>query len=524
MGRSIPITPRHTFYFSLLCALAGCAQPKSGSSSSGTPPSIGTCANGPTSVAINIFNENPRTSSGNAALPFNSTLTSVMAAGATLGGLSGNCLLQSSRYQITSDGFYPSSIAKPVNTSQAFGPESPEFQQYNSFYYAQALKSLVVDTLGASLSGRISMDAHCNQADNAYFSPTSKALCFGYHNASGKKVWAADDADVVIHEAGHSVNHGLASTSIMNSTNEAGAMDESLADYWALTVLNDGQLAEWFLGSLGAGYVRDATANHSYPASLNYEVHDDSRILTEVLWDLRDSSNLGKSDTDKLVKRALQLLPSTTRMGDFYEAFYDASGPAFLNLSVAKRNLIVTKFTNKGIHRADSAAGLRLSSTGTQVQVIDDHTYSFLSGGNCNGALDLGETALVLVNLENPAASAMGVGVATLGAAPAGTAVPSGGEVGEYFRLKASSDFVGSLPAAGSTRDEATMMASFVIQAKSAAQGGTAGVKNFSLTFKPMHADPTGATAPGADVTVSFSVNVGSAATSSSCSNSALWP
>lgn len=518
MGRSIQITPSHTVYFFLLCALAGCAQPKSGSSTSGTPPSAGTCANGPTSLSINVFNENPRTGSGNAALPFNSTLTSAMTTAATLSGLSGNCLLQSSRYQISSDGLYSSSVLKPTSSSQVYAPDNPYFQQLNTFFYAQALKGLVVDDLGASLSGRITMDAHCNQADNAYFSPSSKHLCFGYHNEGGKKVWAADDADVVLHEAGHTVNHGLASTSIMNSTNEAGAIDESLADYWALTVLNDGQLSEWFLGALGVSYVRDATANHSYPGSLTYEIHDDSRILTQVLWDLRDSSNLGKSDTDKLVKRALQLLPSTARFSEFYEAFYDASGPSFLNLAPAKRALIVTKFTNKGIHRADSAAGLRLSTAGTQVYVIDDHSYSFLSGGNCNGTLDVGETALVLVNLENVAATSMGVGVATLGAAPAGTSVPSGGEVGEYFRLKASSDFVGSLPAAGSSRDDATMMASFVIRANSA------GAKNFTLSFRPMHADPTGATSQGADVAVNFSLNVGSAATSSSCTNNALWP
>ena len=490
----------------------------SGSSTSGIPPEVGTCINGPTSLNISVFNENPRTGSGNSALPFNSNLTAAMTSPAVLSGLTGNCLLQSSRYQILSDTFYSSSIVKPTSSSQSFEPESPQFQQLNSFFYAQALKGLVADTLGASLSGRITMDAHCNQADNAYFSPNSKHLCFGYHNEGSKKVWAADDADVVVHEAGHTVNHALASTSILNSTNEAGAIDESVADYWSLTLLNDAQLSEWFLGSLGASYVRDATANHSYPGNLSYSVHDDSRILTQILWDLRDSSNLGKSDTDKLVKRAMQLLPSTTRFSEFYEAIYDASGPSFLNLAPAKRALIVTKFTNKGIHRADSAAGLRLSTASTQIRVIDDHSYSFLAGGNCNGTLDVGETALVLVNLENPGASAMGVGVATLGAPPSGTTVPSGGEVGEYFRLNAASDFVASLPAAGSTRDDATMMASFVVRATSA------GAKNFSLSFRPMHADPTGATTPGADVTISFSLNVGSSATSSSCTNNALWP
>jgi len=521
VDKSTPNKPsRKTAYALATCFfLIGCAQPKDSTTTSGEVPLAGSCASGPTSLNISIFNENPRTGAQDPSLPFHSTLNSSMTNSATLSGLSGNCLLQSSRYSITSDTLFPGNVTKVVSANQVYTPASPEFQQLNSFFYANMLKTLVVDSLGASLPGRISMDAHCNQQDNAYFSPSSKHLCFGFHNAvGGKKVWAADDADVVLHEAGHTVNHALASTSIMNSTNEAGAIDESLADYWAVTLLNDGQLSEWFLGSISSSFVRDATSNLSYPASLNYSLHDDSRILTQVLWDLRGAGNLGREDTDKLVKRSLQLLPSTTRFADFYEAFYDASGFAFLNLDAAKRSLIVTKFTNKGIHRVDSAAGFRLSTTGTQVQVIDDHAYSFQSGGNCNGALDVGETALVLVNLENPNASSMGTGIATLGAAPPGTAVPSGGEIGEYFRFKANSDFVNSLPAAGSSREDATLMASFVIRANSA------GAKSFALSFRPMHSDPTGAVPANADITVNFTVNVGTAATSASCTNNALWP
>lgn len=522
MSRILTGLVRYRMYlrgFALFCALQGCGQSKSGTTTvvSGNPPIAGTCLNGPTSLAIRIFQENPFVSSGNPGLAFSANLTSAMTTPATLSGLTGNCTLYSSRYSLWSDGLFPNNVLLPTSSSQAYAPSDPEFQQLNSFYYATMLRDLVVDTLGATLSGQISIDAHCNQQDNAYFNPNSKRLCFGWHDAgSGKKVWAADDADVVIHEAGHTVNHSLASTSIMNSTVEAGAIDESIADYWALTMLEDSQLSEWFLGSMGVSYIRDATASFSYPASQNFEIHDDSRVLTQVLWDLRASANLGKTTTDKLVKRSLQLLPATTRFAEFYQAFYDASGPAFLNLSPAQRALIVNRFTARGIHRVDSAAGLQLSA-GTQVYVIDDHSYTFQSGGNCNGVLDVGETALVLVNLKNPNGE-MGAGLATLGAAPSGIVVPSGGEVGDFFRLKASSDFVSSLPLGGSNRDDAVLMASFVIRATSA------GAKNFSLSFRPMYADPTGAVAQNPNASVNFALNVGSTATNSSCTNSALWP
>lgn len=494
-----------------------------GSSSGGgsnTSAAAGTCSSGPTSVGIRYFLENPKTSSSSPALSFTTTLNTSHTQTTTLTGLNGDCVLQNDHMKLTTDSLYPSNIVKPTTSSLYYYPSQPEFRQLGAFYYASSLKTFM-EGLGVDLSGygHLAIDANCSVASNAYFSPSTNKLCLGYYQiTSSKKVWAADDADVVVHETGHSMNRTLASTSILNSTGEAGAIDEAIADYWALTLNNDAELSEWFLGALGA--IRDATQNQLYPNSMIYEVHYDSRVLTQVLWDLRQSGNLGKTTTDALVKRALQLLPATTRFSDFYQAFYDASGPSFLNLSAPNRALIVTKFTAKGLHRVDAATGMRLSMVGgsQQTYVMDDYSYSFQSGGNCNGQLDVGETALVLVNLENTLAARLGTGVATLGAMPAGTQSITGGQVGEFFRFNASTDFVSSLPAAGSNRDDAVYAAAFVIRATSS------GVKNFSLTFKPMYADATGVTAANPDVTVNFSLTVGTAASSSGCDGSALWP
>lgn len=486
----------------------------------GVPTTAGACLNGPTSTVVNIFDENPRTH--NSTLAFNSTLVVGQTFSTTLGGLNGTCVLQSDRFKISKDSLFPNNLTRISGSNTALAPSQPEFQQVNSFYYATSLRNTLV-SLGADLSGlgMASLDAHCNQKDNAFYTPSTKEVCLGYTDVGGgKKVWAADDADVVVHESGHSMNHTLASTNIMNSSAESSALDESIADYWAFTVLNDPQLAEWFLGAISSSLVRDATQNHLYPDSMVSEPHDDGRVLTEVLWDLRQSSNLGKSTTDQLVKKALQLLPATTRFADFYNRFYLASGPTYLNLSAAQRSLIVNKFTAKGIHRADSASGLRLSTASgvNQVFVIDDHSISGQAGGNCNGVLDVGETALVLVNLENPNNTKMGIGVATLGTAPSGIQIPSGGQIGEFHRFGANSNFVSSLPTSSSNRDNATINAGFLIKATSA------GVKNFSLTFVPMYSDPTGGAAVGTTATVSFSLTVGTTATSSSCTNGSLWP
>jgi hypothetical protein len=417
------------------------------------------------------------------------------------------------------DSLFPANVASITSANQEYAPSRPEFQQLNAFYYVSQLYSLARN-LNADLGGlgKVALDAHCNYQDNAFFSPTYNEVCLGFVNTgSGAKVWAADDADVVVHESGHSINHALASTSIFSSSGEAGALDEAIADYWAMTVQDDPELAEWFLGSLGPSYIRDATQNHQYPGSMVYEVHDDGRVIGEALWDLRRDANLGKSTTDRLVKTAVELLPGATRFADFYQSLYDASGPGFLDLSSVQRNLILAKFAAKGLHRADDAAGLRLSAGAHPIYVIDDHTISAQTGGNCNGQLDVGETALVLVNIENPGSSDLGMGVATLTNPPAGTSVPAGGQIGEFFRLNAGSDFAGSL-SSGASRIDAAIMAGFLVKATSA------GMKAFTATFHPMYSDPTHSLSAGSDATIAFGLTVGSAATSSDCADASLWP
>lgn len=480
-----------------------------------------TCA---TSAQIRTFNENPRTASGNAALPFTNTLLSSYTTVSTLSGLSGNCnALEAPKLAMGADTFFPSYVVRPNGGSLQYSPTTPEFRQLNAFFNANNLLNFVRG-LGSSLAsmGTLKLNAHCNEANNAYFQPGTGNICLGFVDVGGgKKVWAADDADVTIHEVGHGVNHALSSTTTMNSTHEAGAIDEGIADYWALTLMNDARLSEWFLGAIGPAYIRDATQNIIYPTGLRHEIHDDSRILSQTLWALRDSGSLGRAKTDQLVRRAMSALVPGARFNNFYREFYDAaSGPGY---SGADLTFIQNAFAARGLHRADVATGMTLSSSVApgvkQVYVVDDHAFPFQQNGNCDGTLDVGETALVIVNLENPNATPMGVGVATLGAPPAGVTVPSGGEIGEYFRFGASQDFTASLPTAGTdNRIYASALAGFVVRAT------TPGVKNFSFTFRPLYSDPTLTLPTGADVTVNFSLTVASGANSTSCTNWSLWP
>ena len=482
--------------------------------------SFGSCLNGPTSSAVRYFNENPRTASGNPALPFSTTLSSSYASNGVLSGLAGNCLLKDAQFKVVEDDFYPSQIAV-ANGDMIFNPGEPEFRQVNSFYHAAGLRDLMTGLgVGVSGFGVVSIIAGCNAANNAYFYPTAKEVCLGYRNVSGgKTVWAADDGDVVVHEVGHGFNHFLATSQSMYSTGEAGAIDEGVADYWAISRFGNSKVGEWFIGAIGSAFIRDAASSNTYPQDMVYEVHDDSRVIAQVLWDLRKPENLGATTTDGLVKNALTLLPATVRFQDWYLAMEVAAGPGFLNLTAPKIQLIRDKFQAKGIHRTDSVTGVQVS-TAQPVFVIDDHTFSVQSGGNCNAQLDVGETALVMVNLENASGANLGVVVANLlSPLPSGIAVVSGGSWGEYFKFSPNHDFLQSLNSTvGDDREYATLGASFLLKATSS------GVKTFNFKVTPMNTGLSTPTSTDLSKNLSFSITVGSAATADDCSSGSLWP
>jgi hypothetical protein len=507
------------FSLSILGVLNACGP--TGTTVEGTPttPSVtGSCSGGTTSAQVRIFQENPRVDSTNLNLAFNTTTSSLSSytVDRTLSGLDGTCLLQTDHYKVTRDSFYPNTIAAATSTNLIYTPADPQFQQIMALYHSNAVKEKVQST-GNALSGlgMVSIDAHCGQYQNAYFNPSSNSLCFGYENYGGRRVWAADDADVIHHETGHTINHALAGSDVLNYGGEAGAMDEAFADYWALTMqANNTRISEWFLGAIeavtGQSIMRDAGQNHSYPSSLVYELHDDSRVWGEALWQIR--TQLGAPTTDKLVANSIKLIASPGHFTDGINAMNTAAN--LLNLSAGDKTTITNIFTAKGLQRTDSAAGLALSTVAghKSVYIIDDHSLSINENGNCNGVLDEGETILIMVNLENTSGSALGVVSSSVVSNDSSkVAVIPGGNVGEYFRFAPNSDFVSVLNSANTMSEDATLTAGFIIRAET----GSAGVRTLTMNLQPIG---------GAPVSIPFTVNIGTAAHQSSCTNSALWP
>jgi zinc metalloprotease ZmpB len=120
----------------------------------------------------------------------------------------------------------------------------------------------------------------------------------------------AEDAEVILHEYGHAIHF---SQNFSFASEQAGAISEGFADYWAVTVADVVSralgvpereplpcVADWDSTSYTSTVphcLRRVDTNLHYPADLNGEVHHDGQIWSRALWDIRQALGHVKADT-----------------------------------------------------------------------------------------------------------------------------------------------------------------------------------------------------------------------------------
>lgn len=169
----------------------------------------------------------------------------------------------------------------------------------------------------------------------------------------GKDVDYAYDADVLYHEMGHSVVQDVSPLGLFERrygrwgiVSESGAINEAIADYLAMSVSGDPELAEYigrFDVASGSPYLRTADNTAVCPDDLIGEWHSDGRIVSGAMWALR--SRLG-TIVDEIVLRALTMLPADATLEDFGQASWqvaqDLAAEGLLDqfgLALAERSL-----------------------------------------------------------------------------------------------------------------------------------------------------------------------------------------
>lgn len=121
--------------------------------------------------------------------------------------------------------------------------------------------------------------------------------------------------DVIYHEYGHGVHHyGLLAGSF------AGDLSEGTADYISATILDDPKVGVGFFNDSRA--LRDVSIDRVYPTNFRGQVHNDGRIWSSFLWNLRAQweQTYGKeaavAKVDQLMLDAMSTGPRLTTVGD----------------------------------------------------------------------------------------------------------------------------------------------------------------------------------------------------------------
>ena len=151
--------------------------------------------------------------------------------------------------------------------------------------------------------------------DNSYYSPSSTDITYGTGGVDD-----AEDAEVIWHEYGHSIQDSLVEG--FGNKAESGAMGEGFGDYWAGTLgeryntisLNGVPekvcLAEWDSTTYRTGTptcLRRLDGNKHYPDDMAGEVHRDGEMWSAALWLIRLA--LGADKADRVILQHHLLLP-----------------------------------------------------------------------------------------------------------------------------------------------------------------------------------------------------------------------
>jgi hypothetical protein len=202
--------------------------------------------------------------------------------------------------------------AMDTGSGYIFTRNQDQFEQTMAYYWiTQAQKYIQSLGFGSTLPAvnKRQQLARVDQfgGDNSFYRNGTGKLTITYGKGG---VDDAEDAEVIVHEYGHSVQDDQVPG--FGNTLESGAIGEAFGDYLAVTVsatyaptADEPCVADWDSTSYTIDVphcLRRVDTNKHYPEDLVGEVHADGEIWSRALWDMRNS--LGAKLADTIIIRA----------------------------------------------------------------------------------------------------------------------------------------------------------------------------------------------------------------------------
>jgi hypothetical protein len=311
----------------------------------GSPQDVNRYVNG----TGRVFLDNAVVATHNTALSDQNDAASAVPANAyttvTLPNLAGNGRL---------DGAYASSSAtkgkRPVSATNTFNFDrsSDQFSETMGYYYIDYAQRYIQSLGFTNVDNRQQVfSVNRTKVDNSFYSPGTRDITYGTGGVDD-----AEDAEVILHEYGHSIQDNQVPG--FGSSAEAGAMGEGFGDYWAASVtaqlsngFQDTCLAEWDATSYSTANprcLRRLDSTKHYPQNVVGEVHDDGEIWSAALWQIRNA--LGPARADKVILQHHFLLSRSASFNNAANALVVAAQS--LGYTVGEIGAIRTILLNRG--------------------------------------------------------------------------------------------------------------------------------------------------------------------------------
>lgn len=266
----------------------------------------------------------------------------------------------------------------PVVTSAIpqfnFNRSQSGFQDVNAYYHITHYHDYIHNLGFNCADSLIDVDTHALLADNSFFAPdnTPHRLYFGIGGVPD-----AEDADVVVHEYGHSISFTAAPGS--NVGLERRSLDEAFGDYNAasysrsLNTFNDQWVYNWD-GHNEYWSGRIMNSHGTYPDSVNTSIYHNGQIWSAVLFSL--NGDIGRGATDSLILQAHYSFAQNMSMGDAAILLLDAD-------TILNNGAYACPILNRLLEHtfiSHDAAAARCATVG--IETHNNNAFAFYQNGN----------------------------------------------------------------------------------------------------------------------------------------------
>src|SRR5262245_37084595 len=263
-----------------------------------------------TSATGTVFYPNPVTTLGNENLTDNKDADDPVFAPAyrqvTLKFLDGSGTLTGTYVRVKSNTGAAATYSN--GAFPVFHRDSDQFEQIMGYYWVTTAQ-LYLQHLGFGSTLRpvnqrqIELRIDQFGGDNSFFRDDKANITLGKGGVDD-----AEDAEVIIHEYGHSVQDGQVAG--FGTTLESGSIGEAFSDYLSVVVTSwqagvptltpEACVADWDSVSYTSTVphcLRRLDGNKVYPTDIVGEVHRDGEIWSRALWDIRTALGDTKATT-----------------------------------------------------------------------------------------------------------------------------------------------------------------------------------------------------------------------------------